>query len=331
MFLIFFLLLLIFSSSYSINIDDSEINSSLQILPEKNVIVHDNKYYFGIKINLNNGWKTYWKNPGDAGLPIQIKFKNKKNILDYNILYPSPKFYSDHGVRTIGYEKEVVFPIEFTVKDRSERIFANLDIEYLICKEICIPIREKRLIDFDLKKLKKNTKNNLVLDYLDKVPKKNQGFFKIDDIFAEDENTFFMVLDNPMKTEIEVFPFSSESNLSLKSIVLGNKTKIYIESEEVLKNLKDKAEFVISDGKKDEKVSLNLQNLPLEENILKFLILAFVGGFILNLMPCVFPVLSMKVMSMIKLKELHELKVRKNSFLIIMGIIFFSFLLLALI
>ena len=139
-----------------------------------------------------------------------------------------------------------------------------------------------------------------------------------------------MVLDNPMKTEIEVFPFSSESNLSLKSIVLGNKTKIYIESEEVLKNLKDKAEFVISDGKKDEKVSLNLQNLPLEENILKFLILAFVGGFILNLMPCVFPVLSMKVMSMIKLKELHELKVRKNSFLIIMGIIF-SFLLLALI
>ena len=158
----------------------------------------------------------------------------------------------------------------------------------MICKEICIPIREKRLIDFDLKKLKKNTKNNLVLDYLDKVPKKNQGFFKIDDIFAEDENTFFMVLDNPMKTEIEVFPFSSESNLSLKSIVLGNKTKIYIESEEVLKNLKDKAEFVISDGKKDEKVSLNLQNLPLEENILKFLILAFVGGFILNLMPCVF-------------------------------------------
>ena len=47
---------------------------------EKKFIVHDNKYYFGIKINLNNGWKTYWKNPGDAGLPIQIKFKNKKYI-----------------------------------------------------------------------------------------------------------------------------------------------------------------------------------------------------------------------------------------------------------
>ena len=56
-------------------------------------------------------------------------------------------------------------------------------------------------------------------------------------------NTFFMVLDNPQKKKIEIFPFSSESNLSLKSIVLGKKTKIYFESEESFKKLKATCKF----------------------------------------------------------------------------------------
>ena len=69
--------------------------------------------------------------------------ENKKNILEYNILYPFPKSYTDHGVKTIGYENEVIFPVELKIKEKKP-IYADLNIEYLICKEICIPITEKK-------------------------------------------------------------------------------------------------------------------------------------------------------------------------------------------
>ena len=78
--------------------------------------------------------------------------ENQKNILDYKILYPFPKSYMDHGVKTIGYENEVIFPIELQIKEKAKKIYADINIEYLICKEICIPINEKRTISYKIKK-----------------------------------------------------------------------------------------------------------------------------------------------------------------------------------
>ena len=117
------------------------------------------------------------------------------------------------------------------------------------------------------------------------------------------KNTFYAVLDNPKKKEIEIYPFSSEVNLFLKSIVLEKKTKIYFETEESFENLKEPIELVILDGTNFEKIFLDLKDLRFEPNILRFLFLALIGGFILNFMPCVFPVLSIKVMSMMELNK----------------------------
>ena len=61
------------------------------------------------------------KTPGDAGASINLKMENKKNILDHNILYPFPKSYTDHGVKTIGYENEVIFPVELKIKEKKNQ------------------------------------------------------------------------------------------------------------------------------------------------------------------------------------------------------------------
>lgn len=328
MILFFLIILLIFNTASSIDIDNSIPHSSLKIIPDNYVINHNDKYYFGIKINLDDGWKTYWKNPGDAGASINLKMENKKNILDHNILYPFPKSYTDHGVKTIGYENEVIFPVELKIKEKKKPIYADLNIEYLICKEICIPITEKKTINFNIKN--SELKNNQILKYLKKVPKSNLGLFKIEDSFAKDKNTFYLVLDNPEQNEIKIHPFSDETNFYLKSIIVNKKTKIYFESDEDLKNLKKPVELSISDGKNIEKFNLNLGNIPYEKNIINFLFLAFIGGIILNFMPCVFPVLSVKILSMIQLKQIEKVKIKKLSFLIILGIVF-SFISLSII
>ena len=324
----FFLILFFFSHVNAIDIDNSDVNSTLKIIPENGIFSHNEIYYLGIKINLDDGWKTYWKNPGDAGSGINLKMENQKNILDYKILYPFPKSYMDHGVKTIGYENEVIFPIELQIKEKAKKIYADITIEYLICKEICIPINEKRIINYQIKK--KISQNKEILEYLERVPKSELGIIKFKEVFARDKNTFFVVLNNPQEKKIEIYPFSDETQLTLKSKHLGKKTKFYFESEESLKSLKQPVELSVSDGMNIEKIFLSLSETPTKENIVKFLLFAFIGGIILNFMPCVFPVLSIKIMSMIQLKEVEKLKIKKFSFLVISGITF-SFIFLAII
>ena len=99
--------------------------------------------------------------------------------------------------------------------------------------------------------------------------------------------------------------------MTLKSKHLGKKTKFYFESEESLKSLNKPVEFSVSDGMNSEKIFINLSETPVKENVIKFLFFAFIGGIILNFMPCVFPVLSIKVMSMIQLKEVEKLQIKK--------------------
>ena len=107
----FFLILFFFSHVNAIDIDNSDVNSTLKIIPENGIFSHNEIYYLGIKINLDDGWKTYWKNPGDAGASIDVSIESR-DINKFEILYPLPKEYTDHSVKTIGYENEVIFPIK---------------------------------------------------------------------------------------------------------------------------------------------------------------------------------------------------------------------------
>ena len=123
------------------NLDN--LKASSEILPNNSIYKVNNDYYFNIKIILEKGWKTYWKNPGDAGLPIQIDWGNLKPN-DYEILFPYPKGSLDNGILTIGYENVVNFPVRIKFPNDQEKIKQVITLNYLICKEICIPVSEKK-------------------------------------------------------------------------------------------------------------------------------------------------------------------------------------------
>ena len=116
----FLIILLLFKSSFAINIKDNNLNSNLEIIPKNKVFQYGEHLYLGIKITLAEGWKTYWKNPGDAGAPINVSIESK-DINEYEILYPLPKEYIDHSVKTIGYENEVIFPIKLKIDKKKKR------------------------------------------------------------------------------------------------------------------------------------------------------------------------------------------------------------------
>ena len=97
MFVIFFLILFSYNFSKAQNIDVSQNHSSLEIVPYDSIYAFDDHFYFGVKVKLEKGWKTYWKNPGEAGAPLTIDWENDEEILNKEILFP--KKYIDHMLK----------------------------------------------------------------------------------------------------------------------------------------------------------------------------------------------------------------------------------------
>lgn len=105
--------------------------------------------YAGIEIELDPGWKTYWRNPGSSGVPPRFDFKRSNNLLAATPLFPAPSRFKDRDGDTIGYKSAVVFPVLITPLDRAMPIGLNVDLEYGVCKDVCIPVQPTLSLTID--------------------------------------------------------------------------------------------------------------------------------------------------------------------------------------
>jgi DsbC/DsbD-like thiol-disulfide interchange protein len=98
----------------------------------------------GVEITMADGWKTYWRNPGDAGgVPPYFDWAGSENLANAKVLFPSPARLKDASGDSVGYKKTVLFPIEVTAKDAGKPVMLNLALEYGVCREICVPAEAK--------------------------------------------------------------------------------------------------------------------------------------------------------------------------------------------
>jgi len=88
---------------------------------------------------MDPGWKTYWRNPGDSGVPPSFDFKGSKNLKLAELLYPAPHRIADANGTAIGYDDEVIFPVKITPEHEGEPVELKLAFAYGLCKDLCIP------------------------------------------------------------------------------------------------------------------------------------------------------------------------------------------------
>lgn len=95
----------------------------------------------GLKISLPEGWYTYWRMPGDSGLAPQFDWVGKENIESIDVLWPLPKRFETAGLHSFGYGYggDVYLPLDIKVVEAGKPVLADLKLEMMICKEICIP------------------------------------------------------------------------------------------------------------------------------------------------------------------------------------------------
>jgi DsbC/DsbD-like thiol-disulfide interchange protein len=96
-------------------------------------------YLAGVEVALAEGWKTYWRMPGDAGVPPSFNWADSANTAAIKVLYPAPVRLIEPAAETIGYKGSVVFPVEVKPLDAGKPVELSLALELGICREICIP------------------------------------------------------------------------------------------------------------------------------------------------------------------------------------------------
>lgn len=102
----------------------------------------------GVEVQLDPGWKTYWRSPGDAGgVPPYFDWSASTNVASAEVTYPAPKRYTDRAGDTIGYKEHVTFPVRVVLADARKPASLRVKLEFGICREICIPAELQLALD----------------------------------------------------------------------------------------------------------------------------------------------------------------------------------------
>lgn len=97
----------------------------------------------GIQIKLQPGWKTYWRYPGDSGVPPTFDFSGSENLKTATVLWPAPTRFADGGGNSIGYKGEVILPLRVVPQNTTKPVKLRLVLDYAICENLCVPVKAK--------------------------------------------------------------------------------------------------------------------------------------------------------------------------------------------
>jgi DsbC/DsbD-like thiol-disulfide interchange protein len=123
----------------------------------------------GIAFQLQPGWKTYWRTPGDSGVPPRFDFSGSENIEAVTVLWPAPvKFDDGAGGHSLGYHDQVVLPLRIVAKNTDKPVTLRAVVNYAVCDKLCIPVEADVELAFTSVA---STEDSALFAALDTVPK----------------------------------------------------------------------------------------------------------------------------------------------------------------
>ncbi|WP_413288623.1 thioredoxin family protein [Bdellovibrio sp. HCB337] len=257
------------------------------------------KVSLGIHFSLQKDWHIYWKNSGDSGAAPKWSWnlQNAKIAQEY---WPLPERIAMGGLVNLGYSHEALFVFDLEPDQAEKPIVSNLKLEFLVCKTECIPY---------FAELRKEIPHSAQTG----PPEKIFGRFSYPQsapagtslkVLKQDSSTLDARLTLPSSFKpknIEIFPEDGESFKATAPTVVPEESQYNVQfalQDTSKKNFSDSRFLVVVEDaqKKKSGYEVNLEKAA-SGNIALILFWALLGGFILNFMPCVFPVLSIKVLS----------------------------------
>jgi DsbC/DsbD-like thiol-disulfide interchange protein len=161
----------------------------------------------GIGMQIQQGWKTYWRNPGDSGVPPRFDFSKSDNVEAVTVLWPAPtKFDDGAGGHSLGYHNQIVLPLRIVAKNADKPVTLRADINYAVCEKICIPVEANAELSFASVA---STEDGALSAALDTVPKPasigDPNPLTIRDVKREGKSTVLVDVVAPDTKEVSLF------------------------------------------------------------------------------------------------------------------------------
>ncbi len=132
---------------------DVDSRSAVRLVAARSVVESGVKFLrAGVQIQLQPGWKTYWRYPGDSGVPPSFNIGGSENVKSITVLWPAPERFSDGVGYSIGYRNGVLLPLRVVPRDERKPVILRLKLDYAVCDTLCVPAKanvELQLSDGD--------------------------------------------------------------------------------------------------------------------------------------------------------------------------------------
>jgi DsbC/DsbD-like thiol-disulfide interchange protein len=122
---------------------DDDLQSSARLIAAPAHNTPDGRVFrAGVEIKLKDGWHTYWRYPGDSGVPPVLDFSKSQNVKTVTVLYPAPTRFPDGaGGNSIGYTGDVVWPLHVVAENPGKPVTLDLKLDYAVCEKLCVPAK----------------------------------------------------------------------------------------------------------------------------------------------------------------------------------------------
>ena len=268
-------------------------------------------FYIGVRLEMQEGWHTYWENPGDSGSPFDATWEVAQGMIVENVEWPTPITIPYPPLMTFGYEGDVVFPFKVFRAIDSDLSSITVDFNFLICADICIP--EKASLTLDLSSA---IPNFLVDEAIKNLP---TDFVQTQSVVEGDNLKITFNSSQPINS---AYFFPRQDNLfayapTQQLISLGDNA--YEIAIPVLSNEVDLFSGILSINGEGFQIEEKLKSSS-SMSLWQAILFALIGGLILNLMPCVFPVISLKVLSFVSMGGDDNRKIRNHALSFVGGV-----------
>ncbi len=334
-------------------------NAEVELISEQKNILPGQTFWIGIRMDMRDGWYVYYRNPGDSGMPMMVNWLHEKEFNIGEIQWPTPLWIDvSGGLTSYGYYDNILFMMEATAPSDlqpDDEVTLMAEADWLICEDICIP--EYADIELTLTVAEDEVEYNeqwlpLFAETREKLPV-TLDYWEASGSYEDGRVTLTLSTDAfslPEYSEIRYFakeeseiengaeqPFTVSGN----SITMELQKSSYKSGEiERLWGLlytpdgwdeegKINAMVVDVDLTEEAILAEEVSSLPVfSSSFLLIIGFALLGGLILNLMPCVFPILSIKVMNFMQMSGQSGSKVKTHGWIFGAGVLI-SFLILA--
>ena len=308
------LLLIIFVISIEARSSKTD-HAEITIVGNTNIISEPGVIQLGYKFIFTPGWHTYWINPGDSGGPPIFEFNSPSGWDINENVWPGPQKIIYPPLMTFGYVDEVIFPFELNLKNLNDQA-TEITTKFLVCDDICVPEEAILLLSLKNGVLNIDEKPEELKKWLNRVPirappemvlSSNENNFSLE-YPSLDSNSYFFPFDD------SVMDYSDEQNFS------NNKLNF-----EVFDDFNKSLRGVVNIGQNYYEVEQLSETVVADTvsgiSLFTAIIFAFLGGLILNLMPCVLPVIALKGLSLVKSSAESNSSVTLNASAYVVGVI----------